>query len=113
MRPSLCRRLARMADPAKSDEFEDELTDRFGPAPPELATLLALNRLRLHCARAGVARLDAGPQAAALTPRDPTDAQGPADALSGQMRDGRVILDIAEPRAEARVERLVARLPPA
>ena len=112
LRLSLYRRLARMADPAELAEFEDEMADRFGPVPPELAALFALSRLRLHCTRAGLARLDAGPQAAALTPCDPADVQRLGDTLGGRVRDGRVILDIAEPRAEARVERLIAKLSP-
>jgi transcription-repair coupling factor (superfamily II helicase) len=60
-------------------EFEDELTDRFGPVPPALASLLALVRLRLLCARTRIARLDAGPHAAAFTPCDPADVQTLAD----------------------------------
>lgn len=104
---SLYRRLARMAEVA---EFEDELADRFGPLPPAVAPLLALIRLRLLCARAGVARLDSGPQAAALTPRDPAQARRLAGALKGRVREGRVILDVSGPRAQARVERLAALL---
>ena len=110
LRLSLYRRLACMADLAALDEFEDELADRFGPVPPDLALLLALVRLRLLCARAGVVRLDAGPQAAALTPHDPADAPKLADTFDGQVRDGRVILDIAEKQAEVRAERLIAKL---
>ena len=110
LRLSLYRRLARMAEVSEVVEFEDELADRFGPLPPAVAPLLALTRLRLLCARAGVARLDSGPQAAALTPRDPADARRLAGALGGRVREGRVIVGVSGPRAQARVEQLAALL---
>ena len=106
----LYRRLARMAELSGLTEFEDELADRFGPLPPAAAPLLALIRLRSLCVRADVARLASGPQAAALTPRVGRVARRLADALGGRVREGRVIFDVSGPRAQARVERLVALL---
>ncbi|NDW05662.1 DEAD/DEAH box helicase [Jiella pacifica] len=54
------------ADNAQSlAELEDEVADRFGPLPPEMANLLALAEIRLRCQRADIAELDGGRQAIA------------------------------------------------
>lgn len=69
IRLSLYVRLARLETEAELDAFEDELTDRFGPLPPAAETLLARARIRVEARTVGVARIDAGPAAIALTPR--------------------------------------------
>ncbi len=62
-------RLARAADSAALDSLEEELIDRFGALPPEAETLLAMLRIGMLARHAGIARIDAGPAAIALTPR--------------------------------------------
>ena len=46
-RIDLYRRLDMIKDPAKIKDFENEMTDRFGPMPPESKELLNVVRLRL------------------------------------------------------------------
>jgi len=61
---------ARLARPGASETIEDlgaEIEDRFGPMPESVQTLLGLAHLKRLCFRFGVARIDAGPQAIALT----------------------------------------------
>jgi transcription-repair coupling factor (superfamily II helicase) len=69
LRITLHARLARIADVAGLESFEAELVDRFGELPEEAGSLLATARLRVLARFAGVARIDAGPAAIALTPR--------------------------------------------
>jgi transcription-repair coupling factor (superfamily II helicase) len=69
LRITLYARLARVSDVAGLERFEEELVDRFGELPDEARGLLATARLRVLARGAGVARLDAGPAAIALTPR--------------------------------------------
>ena len=69
LRITLYARLARIADVASLERFEEELVDRFGEMPDEARGLLATTRLRVLARGVGVARLDAGPAAIALTPR--------------------------------------------
>lgn len=76
LRITLHARLARIADIAGLESFEEELVDRFGELPDEARTLLGAARLRVLARLAGVARVDAGPAAIALTPR-----RGAAKAL--------------------------------
>lgn len=107
LRLGLYSRMARLTDPAELTEFEDELADRFGPPPPELAGLLTLIRLRCWCAQRGIARLDAGPQGAALTPCDAAGADHLAERLQGRLKSGRILLGISDRSPLARVEQLV------
>lgn len=107
LRLGLYSRMARLTDPAELTEFEDELADRFGPPPPELVGLLTLIRLRCWCAQRGIARLDAGPQGAALTPCDAAGADHLAERLQGRLKSGRILLGISDHSPLARVEQLV------
>jgi transcription-repair coupling factor (superfamily II helicase) len=71
---------ARIGGPTTDEDiagFEDEIADRFGPPPPQVTRLFALARLKCRCRALGVARLDAGPQAIALSFRP-----------EGQSKDG-------------------------
>ncbi len=54
-RMALYRHLARIEDPADVDELEDEVTDRFGPPPPEAVNLLELTRIKLRATVLGIA----------------------------------------------------------
>lgn len=69
-RINLYARLARLADTADIDVFEEELEDRFGPLPLETTALLALGRLQRLAGSAGVREVRAGPKGVAfsLTP---------------------------------------------
>ena len=72
LRIQLYARLARLNAPTEIDTFEDELSDRFGELPPLVRALIATARLRVLARAVGVARIDAGAAAIALTPRDRT-----------------------------------------
>jgi len=61
------QRLLRLED---IDDFADELEDRFGERPPDIEMLLDLARFGVKAAELGVAQIDAGPLAIALTPAD-------------------------------------------
>lgn len=69
IRIGLYARLARIGAGADLDRFEAELVDRFGELPDETRVLIATARLRTLARAAGIARIDAGPAAIALTPR--------------------------------------------
>lgn len=68
-RLSLYGRLARVESGSTLDAFEAELEDRFGAIPDAAGALVQLTRLRLLARAAGVAKVDAGPAAIALTPK--------------------------------------------
>jgi transcription-repair coupling factor (superfamily II helicase) len=68
IRINLYARLARLSAEEDVDAFGEELEDRFGPLPDETRMLLALARLQTAALAVGVARIDAGPKAIALTP---------------------------------------------
>jgi transcription-repair coupling factor (superfamily II helicase) len=68
VRLTLYARLARLADEAALDGFEEELEDRFGELPEDARRLMTVARIRQLARVAGVARVDAGPGGIALTP---------------------------------------------
>ncbi|QWT14421.1 DEAD/DEAH box helicase [Sphingobium xenophagum] len=70
IRLGLYVRLARLCDEAELDAFDAELADRFGPQPGAAQRLLAAARIGILARAAGIERVDAGPAAIALTPRD-------------------------------------------
>ncbi len=78
--------------PSALDLLEDEIEDRFGPLPDPVQGLIALARLNVACRRLGVARLDAGPDAAPVTLRGP-DAGNPP--LPPERRGDRLVLTCA------------------
>jgi transcription-repair coupling factor (superfamily II helicase) len=110
LRIGLLRRLARLSDLPGLREFADELEDRFGPPPPETARLLTLQRLRIVCRAHRILRVDAGPQACALTLAEPPQGRALAEALGGAEKEGRVLIPLAQPDKLARVEALTAAL---
>jgi transcription-repair coupling factor (superfamily II helicase) len=83
VRINLYARLARLASAAELDAWAEELEDRFGTLPPEAATLLAVARIRQLAREAGIARIDAGPAAIALTPRGDFTGDAPGLELKG------------------------------
>lgn len=112
LRLTLYVRLSRVEDDAACDALEDELIDRFGPLPEPAARLLSQARLRISARAAGIARIDAGPAAIALTPRP-----GVTAALDGHglvEKNGRFLLMEATPQDErhARVQALIDTLLP-
>jgi hypothetical protein len=69
VRINLYARLARASSSGEVDALAEEIEDRFGALPAETATLIEIARIRLLAREAGIARVDAGPAAIALTPR--------------------------------------------
>jgi transcription-repair coupling factor (superfamily II helicase) len=69
VRINLYARIARLLSPDELDTLADELEDRFGTLPEPTRDLLDLARIGLLARAAGIARIDAGPAAIALTPR--------------------------------------------
>jgi len=67
VRINLYARLAKLAEESELDTFSDEIEDRFGPPPEPVRELMLLTRLKHLCRRLDIARVDAGPQAIALT----------------------------------------------
>ena len=90
-RLSLYLRLARLMSRAELNAFEDELVDRFGTEPPEAAMLLRLANARVLARQANIAKVEAGPQAIAFTPRIPMSRRAATAGL--QMRNERLLLD--------------------
>jgi len=81
VRLNLYSRVATLASAEEIDALAEEIEDRFGPMPEEVRELLGVARLKRQCRAAGVAKLDAGPQALALTFR-PGALHGPAPRLA-------------------------------
>ncbi|MBV2148030.1 DEAD/DEAH box helicase [Sphingobium sp. AS12] len=70
IRLGLYVRLWRLVDETGLSALEEELADRFGPLPPAAERLIDANRIAILARAAGIARVDAGPAAMALTPRE-------------------------------------------
>jgi transcription-repair coupling factor (superfamily II helicase) len=104
IRLNLYARLARLRDPNAIEEFAAEIEDRFGAMPEEVVHLLALARLAQACRSLAVAKIDAGPQAVALTFRDGTPTTGFEDADDRLSWQGeRLILKQPAEHAERRL----------
>ncbi|MEC3948670.1 DEAD/DEAH box helicase [Sphingobium sp. HWE2-09] len=70
IRLGLYVRLSRLVDEAALSALEGEIADRFGPLPSAAERLIDANRIAIFARVAGIARVDAGPAAIALTPRE-------------------------------------------
>ncbi|MGR6329571.1 helicase-related protein [Sphingomonas sp. XXL09] len=103
LRLSLYARLSRLRDDAALDDFEAELEDRFGELPAEARQLLGVARVRERMRTLGIARVDAGPAAIALTPRKDANLAA-IDGLTE--KKGRFLLQERHDDPEARLERL-------
>jgi transcription-repair coupling factor (superfamily II helicase) len=121
VRIGLYARLARIEFSDTIDDLEEEIEDRFGPVPQPLGNLLRLAGMRQLCQRLGIARIDAGPQAIALTFRPGTaeklTLQDVVDASRGAIRwsGERLIIAVSEDRPEERERHildLLGRLEP-
>jgi transcription-repair coupling factor (superfamily II helicase) len=67
VRLNLYARLGELTIQEEIADFEDEIVDRFGPAPPGVTRLFELARLKCRCRALGIDRLDGGPQAIAVS----------------------------------------------
>jgi transcription-repair coupling factor (superfamily II helicase) len=81
VRINLHARFARLGSDADIEALADEIEDRFGSPPRPVEALLSLARLRQQCRSEGVAALDAGPQAVAVTLREDPGLDRRASAL--------------------------------
>ncbi|PVE21330.1 transcription-repair coupling factor [Microvirga sp. KLBC 81] len=71
-RINLYARISRLDPLENVEDLETEIEDRFGALPQSLQNLINLAELKQLCVRLGIARIDAGPQAIALTFRPGT-----------------------------------------
>ncbi|GHD16522.1 DEAD/DEAH box helicase [Tianweitania populi] len=67
IRLNLYARLQRITRADELDAFAEEIADRFGEPPEAVTTLLDLTRLKLLARYRGIARVDAGPKATAIS----------------------------------------------
>lgn len=109
VRLTLYARLARLADEAALDGFEEELEDRFGELPEDAQRLMTVARIRQLARVAEVARVDAGPGGIALTPYG--KAKLKAEGLEAK-GDRYVLAERIEDAAEraARVQALLSEV---
>jgi transcription-repair coupling factor (superfamily II helicase) len=95
VRLELYDRLAKASDSDAIHRLADEIEDRFGPPPGEMIGLLALAELRELCRRVGIARVEAGPRAIAITYRGGRPSgNGAVSGLPGRWSDDRLICDL-------------------
>jgi transcription-repair coupling factor (superfamily II helicase) len=98
VRLNLYAKLFRAAAPTEMDDLEEELEDRFGEPPADVLLLLRTTRLQLAAGRLGIARLEAGPKALAMTLTEKTPAKVIA-ALTREAgavrREDRLVCDAA------------------
>ena len=111
VRLEIYRRLGRLQAVEEVDELGEELADRFGELPEPARSLLDITRLRLLCRALDIASLQAGPEAVAITPRQPESLFRLTKRLGGRIdshQSGeRLLLEITEPRAEKRLSILL------
>ncbi|MEJ7934850.1 DEAD/DEAH box helicase [Sphingobium sp. AN558] len=107
VRLSLYVRLARIADEATLDAFEEELVDRFGSLPPAACDLVTAARIAMLARVLHISRVDAGPAAIALTPRQGCPVKAKEAGL--EEKDGRLLLREAS-AAEGRPARVTELL---
>ena len=115
-RINLYARLARLDGDETVADLGVEIEDRFGAMPQPMRNLLNLTYVKQLCLRFGIARIDAGPQAIALTFRpgavDSLPLQSIMAESDGELRwsGERLILARAEEGAEERQRHIIALL---
>ena len=87
LRLNLYARLSRISDPHDAEAIAEEIADRFGPPPPEVADLLERVKLRALCRSMGVARIEAGPKAIAFDLRPSVTATTLIERAPKPLRD--------------------------
>jgi transcription-repair coupling factor (superfamily II helicase) len=118
VRVNLYARLSRMKDGASVKAFQDEIEDRFGAPPQDMASLFALTRLTLLMRELAISKISAGPKAIALTfPKGPTEPIVRATEAMERLvwKENRLILDApteADADRIALVEDLLEKLAP-
>ncbi|EIM28163.1 transcription-repair coupling factor [Microvirga lotononidis] len=116
MRINLHARIARFGSAESIDDLEAEIEDRFGSIPEPVRNLLRFAHLHQVCRHLGIARIDAGPQAIALTFRpgsaDKLPLLAKIDASQGMLAwsKERLVCAISSDQAEERYERIVELL---
>ncbi len=70
LRMGLYRRVAELATDEQVEAFAAELIDRFGPMPEETQHLLDIVRIKQHCLKCGIEKIDTGPKGAVITFRN-------------------------------------------
>jgi transcription-repair coupling factor (superfamily II helicase) len=112
LRLNLYARLARLQDVSEVEAFAEELEDRFGPPPDEAVALLDLAGIRTAALRAGIARIDLGPKAAAFAFRAGGEPKGFKPPKGTMLKDGRLIWpsENGQEHALAAIRRLLDRL---
>ncbi len=66
VRMSLYRRLSELEDQNEVESFAAELIDRFGPLPEEVENLMTIFKIKQHCRKAGIEKIEAGPKGAVI-----------------------------------------------
>jgi len=67
LRLNLYKRLAAVSEEGRLQDFAEELTDRFGPIPPEARWLLTVMDLKIQARALGVREIDARREAIRFT----------------------------------------------
>lgn len=95
VRLNLYAKLLRSSAPTEIDDLHEEFEDRFGEPPQDVVLLLRTTRLQLSAGRLGLAKLEAGPKALAmtLTPKTPVWAVAAFTTAGGVRRDDRLIFE--------------------
>jgi transcription-repair coupling factor (superfamily II helicase) len=115
VRLNLYAKLFRASTPSDLDDLEEEIEDRFGEPPREVLSLLQTSRLELAAGRLGIAKLEGGPRALAVTLTGATPAKviaSLAEHKGAVRREDRIIIEMSTESAEEQLhffERVTAQ----
>ena len=103
LRIEVYRRLARLRDPKKLDDFRQELRDRYGPPPEPVEWLLRTTEVRLLCVRWQVAGVHRDGPDLVFSYRNAAKAQQLAARSRGRLKvvDGRSLYLRLKPGEDA------------
>lgn len=95
VRLNLYAKLLRASAVSDLNDLEEEFEDRFGEPPHDVLLLLRTNRLQLVAGRLGVAKLEAGPKALAITLTEKTSTKlvAAATKAGAVRREARLIFE--------------------